>query len=342
MERKENRSENVKKGLLIAAGVTAAAGVCALLSFSLTNFLLKEALDRKEPAVIKKAKKKIAGEAVGREILEQASAAAEELKQKCEETVQITAGYDGITLVGHWYPAEKPERVIVAMHGWRSSWNFDFGIISTFLHEKNCSLLLVEQRGQSDSASGGDYMGFGMIERFDALDWVNYAISEKAGDLPVYLAGVSMGAATVLMASGLTLPPQVHGIMADCGYTSAHMIWKHVMQNNLHLLYGLRGDLVAEICRRKIQMNPRDCTTTDALRKNLTPVLFIHGTDDHFVPISMTYDNYKACAAPKRLLVVPGAEHGMSYTVDRERYQAAMVKFWRDFDAYEVPQPQAE
>ena len=63
-----------------------------------------------------------------------------------------------------------------------------------------------------------------------------------------------------------------------------------------------------------------------------TAVLFIHGTDDRFVPIEMTYENYKACAAPKRLLVVPGAGHGMSYFLDKEGYEAAMQQFWREFD----------
>ena len=62
------------------------------------------------------------------------------------------------------------------------------------------------------------------------------------------------------------------------------------------------------------------------------PVLFVHGTDDHFVPIEMTFENYKACTAPKRLLVVPGAEHGMSYLTDQEGYEAAIRQFWEDCD----------
>lgn len=62
------------------------------------------------------------------------------------------------------------------------------------------------------------------------------------------------------------------------------------------------------------------------------PVLFIHGTDDHFVPIEMTYENYKACAAPKRLFIVPGAGHGSSYFVDRDGYERAIKAFWDDYD----------
>lgn len=68
----------------------------------------------------------------------------------------------------------------------------------------------------------------------------------------------------------------------------------------------------------------------------MIPVLFIHGTDDHFVPIEMTYENYKACASEKRLLVVPGAEHTMSYIVDKEKYEEAICHFWQEYDVKAV------
>ena len=68
----------------------------------------------------------------------------------------------------------------------------------------------------------------------------------------------------------------------------------------------------------------------EALENCKVPVLFIHGTDDHFVPVEMTYENYKACNAPKKLLVVPGAEHGMSYLVDKEAYEDAVKDFWKE------------
>ena len=67
------------------------------------------------------------------------------------------------------------------------------------------------------------------------------------------------------------------------------------------------------------------------------PVVFVHGTDDHFVPVRMTYENYKACASPKRLLIVPGADHGMSYYIDREQYERQSLAFWDEFDGVTPP-----
>lgn len=47
-------------------------------------------------------------------------------------------------------------------------------------------------------------------------------------DARIILHGVSMGAATVLMASGETLPENVKAVIADCGYTSEwdEFIWE--------------------------------------------------------------------------------------------------------------------
>lgn len=96
--------------------------------------------------------------------------ASESLAVQPNETVEIIA-HDGEKLVGHYFPCEKPERVIIAFHGWRSSWHRDFGMISDFWYKNNCSVLYVEQRGQNNSS--GEYMGFGLTERFDCLDWLN-------------------------------------------------------------------------------------------------------------------------------------------------------------------------
>ena len=171
-----------------------------------------------------------------------------------------------------------------------------------------------------------------MIERYDCLDWIKWVNENNDDNLPIYLAGVSMGASTVLMTSGFDLPDNVHGIMADCGFTSAKAIWKHVVENNMHLSYNIHSKMIEDLCKKKINLNSEDYTTLEALKENNIPVLFIHGTDDDFVPIEMTYDNYKACTAPKKLFVVPGATHAMSYIIDKDGYEKTVKDFWSIFD----------
>lgn len=317
--------------ILVGTGITAIGltAVC-VSSFALTKYLVRIAMDREMPKHMEKSKKQLTGSAEKNvEVINALGIAAQKLRNSECERVEIIS-HDGIKLIGHFKTCDNPKRVIIAMHGWRSSWEKDFGAISDFWHDNGCCVLYAEQRGQNES--DGDYMGFGLIERYDCLDWIHWVNDKLGAFLPIYLGGVSMGASTVLMTSGLELPENVHGIVADCGYTSPHEIWKHVVENNLHISYGPHSSIADELCRKKIQIGTKDYSTVQALQQNKIPVLFIHGTDDHFVPIEMTYENYKACAAPKRLLVVPGAEHGMSYIVDKAGYEDAVKAFWHDYD----------
>lgn len=310
----------------IAVSTVALASTSAYLT---TKSMVKLALDREKP------KKGGASDKVGgspkanNEYTQARQQAAQSLEESDNEVVEITS-HDGVSLVGHWIPQAHPRRVIIAMHGWRSSWGQDFGLIRDFWERSGCSVLYADQRGQGQS--GGDYIGFGPIERYDCLDWVNWVTGRCGSELPIYLWGASMGSSTVLMASDLPLPENVHGIVGDCGFTSPHDIWKHVATNNLHMSFRLRSPLAKTMYRRRTQLDAASFSTADALSRTRVPVLLIHGTDDRFVPVEMTFENYKACASPKKLLIVPGAGHCQSYYLERERYEQIVEEFWSEND----------
>lgn len=322
-------NENVKKCIRISGIVAAAAAGASLSAYLTTKILVKTAVDRDGPRVMQRAGNLLARTQKDNQFLAELDAAAKRLEEKKSETVTVTS-LDGIPLVGHFIPSENPKRVIIAMHGWRSSWTKDFGTMSDFWEANDCSVLYAEQRGQNNS--GGDYMGFGLTERYDVLNWINWVTERCGSKLPIYLAGVSMGATTVLMAAGLNLPSNVHGIAGDCGFTSPQAIWKHVANKNLHLVYGLRSVMADTMFKERLQMATNDYSTVEALKNSKTPILLVHGTEDHFVPVEMTYENYVACAAPKKLFIVPGADHGMSYYTDKQGYEKTIKEFWNEFD----------
>ncbi|MCQ2477976.1 MAG: alpha/beta hydrolase [Clostridia bacterium] len=319
------------KGLFIGAGITALTAAAASgVSYLITKTLVREALDRAEPKTIGKVKNKIMGDFAKREEVKKCADLAEKLK--CDTSIyQVeTTADDGTKLIGHIKECKNAKRIIIAMHGWRSSWVNDFCAIADFWHDSGATVLYCEQRGQGES--GGDYMGFGMVERFDCKTWVNYVNENLSNGLPIYLAGVSMGATTVLMASSFEDLENVHGIMADCGFTSAKDIFKHVTEDNLHISYSIREPFVNALSKDRINLTVDGYSTIDALSVTDIPVLFVHGTDDTFVPVNMTFENYKACKSKKRLLIVPGADHGMSYLINKEAYEKAVLDFFKEFD----------
>ena len=312
-------SVNRKAVAILGAGAVFTAG-----AYALTEYVLRSAIDREAG--------KLPGTGTGRsenDPYAMFDAPGEELRNTPHETVEITSR-DGLKLVGHWFESEHPKRVILAAHGWKASWYRDFGYSYPFLKSEDCSILYIEQRGQGGSE--GRYIGFGLLERFDVLDWLSWIEKRCGTQIPVYLAGISMGATTVLMASGQELPPNVKGIIADCGFTSPTAIWRHVARDIMHIPF-LVTDLFSRVmCRRILGVSPASYSTVDALRTNKVPVLFIHGQDDSFVPVSMTKENYEACIAPKEIMIVPGAIHGMSYAVAKEAYEEKERQFWAKYD----------
>lgn len=323
--------KKTSKMMIAGAGMAAASAAVGAAAYMTTKILVQVALDREQPKIknVERARNQIRGNSGNREFFDYMAMCGNKLEHLPHKVITIQS-YDGQKLVGHWFRQENARRVIVAMHGWRSSWCSDFGMISQFWHKENCSVLYAEQRGQG--SSGGDHMGFGLMERYDCLEWIKWVNQQYPEDMPVYLAGVSMGAATVLMTADLKLPANVRGIMADCAFTSPYEIWKHVAQRNLHLPYSIHGGVAEKLCRGKINMGPKDCSTLHSLKNSKVPIWLAHGSDDHFVPVEMTYQNYQACTAPKQLLIVPGADHGMSYYLEKSRYEQEMLKFWNRYD----------
>jgi len=321
--------------ILLGTGIAAAAAAAAVgaVNHLAAKTLLSLCMNREPPKSLENSLKTRLTVSKTDPTLQQAAEILQEVPEleSCgAERVELES-YDGLKLVGHWYPCENPKRVILAMHGWRSHWAREYKALAAFWHANGCSVLMAEQRAHGDSE--GDHIGMGMLERYDCRAWIDWILG-RTGELPIYLAGISMGSATVLMTAGFPLPKQVRGVIADCGFTTVTGIWQHVMRSWLNLPYPRMLDKEADrLCRKSIRLSSREYTTLDAMDTCTIPILFIHGTADRFVPIEMTYENYRRCKSPKRLFVVPGAAHGMNYYVDRAGYEAQVLRFWADCEA---------
>ena len=237
---------------------------------------------------------------------------------------------DGLTLRAHWYHAAQPKRLLILVHGWHSTWDRDFGMSMPFYHEHDCELLLIEQR--CHGSSEGKMISYGDRERYDVLGWLDYAQSAHP-ELPIYLCGLSMGAATVLLCAGESIADRVTAIVADCGYTVPETVVAGRARKQLGRATDVTLAAVNLNCRLRGGFTLKSCSTTEAMKKNTSvPVLFIHGDSDELVPCSMSLENYLACAAPRELLIVHGAGHARSFLVDPDTYKSRVLAF---FDAWD-------
>ncbi|MBQ8605859.1 MAG: alpha/beta hydrolase [Clostridia bacterium] len=239
--------------------------------------------------------------------------------------------FDGLRLYAKYYEREKGAPMEIMFHGYRGNAERDLcgGVQRAFSLGR--SVLIVDQRaaGKSD----GNVITFGIKESRDCLSWVDFAIEHFGKDVKIILTGISMGASTVMIAAGESLPKNVVGILADCGYSSPKEIIKKVIRDmklppNLSYPFVKLGALLFG----RVDIEKYSCE--QALKNCKLPIIFFHGDDDRYVPCEMSVQNHAACTSPKKLVLMKGAGHGMCYLMYPEQYLFEVSQFFTQNGVY--------
>ena len=286
-------------------------------------------------------------------------------ESKNPETVEITSD-DGLKLVAYVLPFDKadsegieePLGTVVLMHGYHSDPIREYASLLHFYHNIGYNVLLPYQR--THGLSEGKYITFGIKERFDLVLWMKKADEIFGSDKPLFVEGISMGCATAVMSLGVPdLPPNLCGVVADCGFTSPKaIIWKVVKKDRKLPTASLIMELGDYWMRKFAGVGMEDYSTFEAIdfnktRQNQIPVLFIHGTADEFVPIEMTEENFARCvgsfselkggdlgslvlsANPQiekyKYVQIEDAPHAISNLVNPEKYHSEVKNFFEKY-----------
>lgn len=244
------------------------------------------------------------------------------LEESNYEDSYITSS-DGLKLHNYLIRNDSSNKWVIAVHGYTSEGKLMASYARKF-YELGYNVILPDLRGHGQSE--GDYIGMGWDERLDIIDIIQ-SIVENDADSEIVLFGVSMGAATVMNVSGEKLPSNVKAIIEDCGYTSA---WDE-FSYQLKELYGLpafpmmhSASLISKI-RAGYWLG--DASSINQVKKSKTPMLFIHGDADTFVPYEMLDELYNNANVEKEKLVIPNAGHAKSKDVDPELYWTTVIDF---------------
>lgn len=247
----------------------------------------------------------------------------DKLCARAYERVSILS-HDGLRLAGRYYHTADGAPLAILCHGYRGTPTRDFCGGANICFNAGYNVLLIEQRAHCSSE--GHTISYGINERYDVLAWTNYVVKRFGEKQRILLAGISMGAATVLMASELNLPKQVRGILADCPYTSPAEIISTVGKSK-----GIPMKLALPMAELGARIwggfSLSSVSALSTVRLARVPILLIHGEADKFVPCEMS--RRIAGANPKliELHTFPGAGHGLSYLVDTERYVNLVQEF---------------
>lgn len=247
----------------------------------------------------------------------------QQLSSRSFETVTIFSR-DGLSLSGRYYHVKDGAPLDLCFHGYRSHAFTDFSGGSELSFLMGHNLLLVDQRAHGNSE--GRTISFGILERLDVLSWTEYAVERFGSDVQILLYGVSMGGATVLMASDLPLPENVKGIVADCPFVNPLDIILSVGENTAFPQWLIKP---FAILGAKIYggFNLQEADAVRAVRQTNIPILIIHGEADKYVPCPMSKAAEEANPQMVARYTFPDAAHGISYLVDTPRYHKLVKEF---------------
>lgn len=229
-----------------------------------------------------------------------------------------------------WYlrADSATEKVAVLVHGYCNDGLMMGKYAEIYDRHLHYNILLpdLHYHGQSK----GDYVQMGWRDRLDVMQWCEFA--DKLFDCngkgtKQVLHGVSMGAATIMSASGETLPPYIRCFVEDCGYTS---VWDE-FSNELNNQFSLPPFplLYTTSWLNKLQngWSFSEASPINQVAKCQRPMLFIHGSDDSYVKTEMVYRLYDAKREPKQLKVFEGSQHAMSFDDNKEEYTQLVKSF---------------
>ena len=238
-----------------------------------------------------------------------------EFIKNSEHTRYETVSFDGLKLSARHYD-RKSNNTIILFHGYRSSAAHDFSCAVEMYYNMGFNILLVDQR--SHGLSEGKLITFGVKESRDVITWIDF-LNAKFSPRKIVLSGLSMGATTVLLSLKYEMPKNVKCVIADCGFTSPVDIIKKVAKQGFKIDASFYIPIMDFMCKIFGKFSIKNVSTVDAIKNTDMPILLIHGTNDNFVPCEMSKTAFESANEHSKLLLVDGADHGISFLVDTKR-----------------------
>ncbi|HHY83258.1 MAG TPA: alpha/beta hydrolase [Clostridiales bacterium] len=261
----------------------------------------------------------------------------EEIKKIDEEDgISSLEWYEQLKKEKHWIPSAfgynlyaeyipvpgKVSGTVIFSHGVTVSHITSIKYMRIF-YEQGYNCLVYDHRRHG--SSGGRFTSYGYFEKYDLETVVNWLEKNKGFCGKLGIHGESMGSAILLLYAGMNGKADFY--IADCPYTTIMDQLLYRMEVEYKIRFKPLLGIVSWIIYLRAGFHLRDVNCLEAVKKVSKPILFIHGSDDDYVPAEMGVKLYNAKPEPKELYLVPNAKHAKALAADPERYRQVVFDF---------------
>ncbi len=248
-----------------------------------------------------------------------------------KEDWDITS-YDGYllhgTLIHNDSPAARPNDYVIITHGYTSTRYGSLKYLPLF-YEKGYQIYIYDDRNHG--ANKKCFTSMGYFEHRDLIAVKDALLKRFGEDITIGLHGESMGCAISLMALGKW--DGFRFCIADCGYGDLASLLDYQLKTRIHLpiIFGRSASVMGKII---YGFGLYDIHPCESIRHTRTPILFVHGAADTFIPKEQSQLNYDSCEDNyKEIYFVEGADHAVSIDTDPEGYTKKVHEFLEKINA---------
>lgn len=213
-------------------------------------------------------------------------------------------------------------KIAIICHGYTCG-KYSSMIYAEMFLKKGITVLTYDHRNHG--LSGKAYTTMGYYEKFDLQTVLDWCYSEYGTNLAIVTHGESMGGATVL--SHHAIDGRVRVTIADCSYSSLDELLRHQLKKYYHLPAFPFLTLAKGIIRLRAGFWLDDVVPQAGAVQSHSPILFIHGLEDDYVPYSMSQAMYDAKPDKKEIYLAPNAKHAQSCQKNHEEYERVLIQF---------------
>lgn len=234
---------------------------------------------------------------------------------------------DGYNLVAKYYKKSEGNKLAIVCHGYGADYR-EMGLYVKYFYNNGYNVLIPQFRAHGESE--GKRIGMGWPDRLDLKKWIDSMVKINP-DCKIVLFGLSMGASTVCMTVGENLPKNVKCAISDCAYANAYDQFAFV-STKMKICPKFIIKMYNSFLKMAFKINLKNFDAIKQVKKAKVPMLFIHGTEDEFVPfenLQKLYDAYPG--KTKNKYACKNALHAMSYPSNEKEYEKVLETFLKKY-----------